>query len=336
MACATAVRARVAAAPAPSSRRAARPRDALRPPRAISGARHDVPHFEPRWAVGLRRSDPSFAAWLAQLTNAVESGTWSAVPILLKFPAAEPEMVLHIAAGHGQGQLVEKILARRDDASGMRAVRMDCAAARGAAVAAAARGHAEVLASLLDAGLDPNAVDEHDTSALLAASGASDVVASPSSCVECVSMLLRAGADPDANASRKGWKPIFAASKTGSREIVQLLIDHGADYAVRYHNGKTPLYCAAEWGRTEAVKALIENGADPAAAADRLSTSWEGCATRGENCGASGRGVLPAEVAAMNGHLDVAAVLSEATARAEGGGRFASCELKGAATDARR
>ena len=214
MACATAVRARVAAAPAPSSRRAARPRDALRPPRAISGARHDVPHFEPRWAVGLRRSDPSFAAWLAQLTNAVESGTWSAVPILLKFPAAEPEMVLHIAAGHGQGQLVEKILARRDDASGMRAVRMDCAAARGAAVAAAARGHAEVLASLLDAGLDPNAVDEHDTSALLAASGASDVVASPSSCVECVSMLLRAGADPDANASRKGWKPIFAASKT--------------------------------------------------------------------------------------------------------------------------
>ena len=135
------------------------------------------------------------------------------MPILLKFPAAEPEMVLHIAAGHGQGQLVEKILARRDDASGMRAVRMDCAAARGAAVAAAARGHAEVLASLLDAGLDPNAVDEHDTSALLAASGASDVVASPSSCVECVSMLLRAGADPDANASRKGWKPIFAASK---------------------------------------------------------------------------------------------------------------------------
>jgi len=40
----------------------------------------------------------------------VDSNTWCAVPALLKFPWADPEYVLQLAAGCGQSTLVGNIL----------------------------------------------------------------------------------------------------------------------------------------------------------------------------------------------------------------------------------
>jgi ankyrin repeat protein len=236
--------------------------------------------------------DTKFLSWLADLTVAVENSTWAAVPALLRFPRAKPHVVLQLAAGDGQLRLVETILRSCDDLD-VRGVD-----AAGAAVAAASRGHPRTLAAILDAGLSPDAVDEHDTALLTAALRAADVAPLEASRA-CVSLLLDRGADADARASRRGWKPIMAAAKSGDAGAVRLLVRAGAEVNVRYPNGKTPLYCAAEWGRMEAARALLDAGADPRSSAERLLTDHA----------AGVKGVTPEEVAVRNGHEAVAAML---------------------------
>ena len=139
------------------SRRAS-PRRTSAPPRAISGARHDVPHFEPRWAVGLRRSDPSFAAWLAQLTNAVESGTWSAgAPSSSSSPPRSRRWSSTSPPGTAKGSSWRR--SSRGATTPPECARCAWTARRREARLWPPRPGAtrEVLASLLDAGLDPNA-----------------------------------------------------------------------------------------------------------------------------------------------------------------------------------
>ena len=289
---------RAAAAPptlAPPRRLAPRVRARLRVPRRAltpgCKAYHPDRHF-----TFDENHDTQFLSWLADLTVAVENSTWTAVPALLRFPRAKPHVVLQLAAGDGQLRLVETILRSCDDLD-VRGV--DVA---GAAVAAASRGHRRTLAAILDAGLSPDAVDEHDTALLTAAARAADVAPLEASRA-CVSLLLDRGADADARASRRGWKPIMAAAKTGDTGTVRLLVRAGAEVNVRYPNGKTPLFCAAEWGRMEAARALLDAGADPRASADRLLTDHA----------AGVKGVTPEEVAVRNGHGAVAAMLRTAS-----------------------
>lgn len=166
-----------------------------------------------------------------------------------------------------------------------------------------------MVVALLDHGLDADAVDEHDVALILAAAGASDVCGEGCA-ARCVGTLLERGADANASASRKGWKPLMAAAKTGEWRVAELLLNAGADVEARYPNGKTPLYCAAEWGHAKAVEVLLAHGARPDVAADRLMT---------DHTAATSRGVLPAEVAARNGHKACADILFEANAAARRG-----------------
>ena len=173
-------------------------------------------------------------------------------------------------------------------------------------MAAAARGHHSVLAALLDAGLDADAVDERGVHVLTAAAGGGREDAelpearkreteTRRSSRACVRTLLAAGADADARMSRLGWKPLMAAAKAGDGEIVEMLIDAGARVDQTYHNGKTPLYCAAERGRLEAARALLRRAPTSPCAADRLHTDHAADA-------AARRGITPHDVARANGH----------------------------------
>jgi ankyrin repeat protein len=86
--------------------------------------------------------------------------------------------------------------------------------------------------------------------------------------ISAVRRLLEAGSDPNgiAKAGQPGCNlsPLMLAIKAGRADIVQLLIDHGADVNQhpRFHTWRTPLQYAAEIGSLDMVQLLLRYGAD--------------------------------------------------------------------------
>ena len=102
-----------------------------------------------------------------------------------------------------------------------------------------------------------------------------------------VSDLLDAGADPDWPAD-DGFPPLIAAlacsdatpgtsTRNDVHELIQLLLDHGADVGQRGINDYTPLHWSAGQGDLAAVDILLANGADPNAITriDEFETALE-------------------------------------------------------------
>jgi ankyrin repeat protein len=70
-----------------------------------------------------------------------------------------------------------------------------------------------------------------------------------------VKYLLERGADPDYQRD-KAWIPVHhAVSRDNSLEILELLLDHGADFSVR-KNGRSAIELAAERGRGDLLELL--------------------------------------------------------------------------------
>ena len=97
---------------------------------------------------------------------------------------------------------------------------------------------------------------------------------------DVVQVLLDAGADPN-QAAAGGWTPLFMCVQYGTKEVVQLLLDRGADPNKENYIGCTPLQLAARCGFKEKVQLLIERGADPNKAAINGYTPLHGAATYG-------------------------------------------------------
>jgi ankyrin repeat protein len=114
---------------------------------------------------------------------------------------------------------------------------------------------------LLAEGAGADAVDAEGNSALNYAVNAVEVGGSP----DMVALLLKNGADPDVLDSI-GQAPLALAAKNGRLEVVQLLLDAGADvntkFALGSGNDKSPLIQAVENGHIEIVELLIARGAD--------------------------------------------------------------------------
>lgn len=68
----------------------------------------------------------------------------------------------------------------------------------------------------------------------------------------------------DADVNKPGWTPLHYASTHGHLAIMQALLDHHAYIDASSPNGSTPLMLAAMYGTPSAVKLLLEAGADPA------------------------------------------------------------------------
>ncbi len=121
---------------------------------------------------------------------------------------------------------------------------------------AARHDHPEVVAALLDAGADLEAVDDDGETALC-------IAASHGGSPEVVRLLLANGASVD-HANGDGARPINLAAldeEDAGVESTTLLVKHGAN--LRSMNGaSTPLLSACLGGRLETVTRLVEAGAD--------------------------------------------------------------------------
>lgn len=115
---------------------------------------------------------------------------------------------------------------------------------------AAAKGDANRMRELLNAGVDPN-IGEYPLYAPIheaASSGSS----------ECVSLLLNAGSRIDHRALFN-WSPLHAA---WTAEIVDILVRAGCNVQDHADDQFTPLHAAAENSRCETIRALVAHGAD--------------------------------------------------------------------------
>ncbi len=138
---------------------------------------------------------------------------------------------------------------------------------------------------LLDQGANPNAIDDRgepaliyalhaerfETADLLAAWPATNLeaenkegqtalmVASYLGRRELVEHLLDRGAE----VSHSGWTALHFAASSGQIDIVRILLEHSAFIDAQSPNGTTPLMMAARHKDVEVTKLLLEQGADP-------------------------------------------------------------------------
>lgn len=87
-------------------------------------------------------------------------------------------------------------------------------------------------------------------------------------CPEIVELLLDHGADANKTDSSGVPPLVFALNQDNGRlrgiaEIVELLLEHGADVNAASPRGATPLCCAAELGSAGLVNSLLSAGANP-------------------------------------------------------------------------
>ena len=83
--------------------------------------------------------------------------------------------------------------------------------------------------------------------------------------MDLVASLLRLGADVNSSKNERGGTPLVAGCRSGSTELVKLLIEHGADVNMRAVTTTyvfTPLGMALSEGHEEVAVLLIEHGAD--------------------------------------------------------------------------
>ena len=92
--------------------------------------------------------------------------------------------------------------------------------------------------------------------------------------VECVALLLEAGADKDL-ADFEGTTALHLAADHGRSEVVKLLLEAGADKDAADYHDRTALHLAAWEGDLKVVKLLLDAGADKDATDDGGNTALD-------------------------------------------------------------
>ncbi|KAG9484483.1 hypothetical protein GDO78_010061 [Eleutherodactylus coqui] len=119
---------------------------------------------------------------------------------------------------------------------------------------AAKRGSVRCAEILLRAGADPNDLTNDVTTPMFLAieSGNEGVV----------KLLLKYKANINGPHSCSGWNPLHQASFMECTDLLQLLLENGADKECKDDFGITPLFIAAQYGKYESLRLLSSRGAD--------------------------------------------------------------------------
>jgi cytohesin len=126
--------------------------------------------------------------------------------------------------------------------------------------AAVEKKRTKVVATLIQAGGDPNAVASEGFTPLMTAASSRSKQS-----VDIIKILLAAGANPNAQqGGGDGRSPLWWAAVEGSVDAVKALVDGGAivDFKIS-KDGETALTAAVYQGRDDTAAALLAAGADP-------------------------------------------------------------------------
>ena len=199
---------------------------------------------------------------------------------------------LPFAAGSGHEDMVELLLKEVP----IEVLRGSNEAPR-AVAKAAEQGHQGVVERLLAAGLDVDLESDGYTPLQQA-------------CWNCrrdmVEYLLATGADVNKATNFMQRTPLFLSSIIGHREVVELLLDAGAEVDKTDEKGQSPLYASSVRGRKDVVKLLLDAGAE----VDKM-TDRDGC--------------TPLVAASSEGHREVVKLLLDGGAevdKADNAGRM--------------
>ncbi len=132
-----------------------------------------------------------------------------------------------------------------------------------------------VLPLLLEAGAEPNLVDEDGQSPLHTVSLHSTTDPDDEAfAADAIAQLVAAGADVSVRDHRERT-PLALATFRGNAVAVEALLAAGADPDARSEDGDTPLILAARQGYLQAAVALLEAGADRDATNDDGRTALD-------------------------------------------------------------
>ena len=99
--------------------------------------------------------------------------------------------------------------------------------------------------------------------------------------IESIKQHIAYGTDLNSKGSRRNETALIIAACQGHYEIVEVLIQAGADLDVKNDEDVTAQFCAVFFGRTEIVQLLSDSGADPnivmnqdLTAMDLVSVEW--------------------------------------------------------------
>lgn len=127
---------------------------------------------------------------------------------------------------------------------------------------AAKQGKTDIVKYLLDRGADPRIENHYGVNALW--------IPTQKGLIEVVELLLHAGAEVDAapygsiadDLNITGWTPLYVAVKSQQIDIVNLLLQYGANPNTMTRYGSTPFLLTAEICDLNLMKACLEAGAD--------------------------------------------------------------------------
>jgi uncharacterized protein len=166
---------------------------------------------------------------------------------------------------------------------------------------ASTNGNTAMIELLLKAGADPNAALPGGETPLMTAARTGRLAA--------VKALLAGGATVDSKDDRRGQMALMWAAAEGHADVVQTLIEAGADFRSRLASGFTPLLFAAREGRIEAVRVLLQAGVDV-----NETIPVDGPRRRGYGGRLPPAGASALLVAIANAHFELAAHLLDAGA----------------------